>query len=74
MMASDAQKHYTLQYKRGLITTGWFSRVRHPNYLGEMMLYASFAVVAGHVLPWLVLACGSGSGCSCPTCWARRPA
>ncbi len=56
MMASDGQKHYTLQLRRGLITTGWFARVRHPNYLGEMVLYASFAVVAGHWIPWLVLA------------------
>lgn len=56
MMASDAQKYFTLQHKRGLITTGWFARVRHPNYLGEMVLYASFAVVAGHWIPWLVLA------------------
>jgi len=55
MMASDAQKHYTLQHRRGLISTGWFARVRHPNYLGEMILYASFALVAGHVIPWLVL-------------------
>lgn len=56
MMASDAQKYFTLQHRRGLITTGWFARVRHPNYLGEMVLYASFAVVAGHWIPWLVLA------------------
>jgi protein-S-isoprenylcysteine O-methyltransferase Ste14 len=56
MMASDAQKHFTLQVRRGLITTGFFARVRHPNYLGEMVLYAAFAVVAGHVLPWVVLA------------------
>lgn len=56
MMASDAQKHFTLAVRPGLITTGWFARVRHPNYLGEMVLYASFAVVAGHWLPWLVLA------------------
>jgi protein-S-isoprenylcysteine O-methyltransferase Ste14 len=56
MMASDAQKHFTLAERRGLITTGFFARVRHPNYLGEMILYASFAVVAGHWLPWLVLA------------------
>jgi protein-S-isoprenylcysteine O-methyltransferase Ste14 len=55
MMASDAQKHFTLQHRRGLITTGWFARVRHPNYLGEMVLYASFAVVASHWIPWLVL-------------------
>jgi len=56
MMASDAQKHFTLAVRPGLITTGFFARVRHPNYLGEMILYASFAVVAGHVVPWLVLA------------------
>jgi protein-S-isoprenylcysteine O-methyltransferase Ste14 len=56
MMASDAQKHFTLAERRGLITTGFFARVRHPNYLGEMILYGSFAVVAGHWLPWLVLA------------------
>lgn len=56
MMASDAQKHFTLAERRGLITTGFFARVRHPNYLGEMVLYGSFAMVAGHWLPWLVLA------------------
>jgi protein-S-isoprenylcysteine O-methyltransferase Ste14 len=56
MMASDAQKHFTLKVRRGLITTGFFARVRHPNYLGEMMLYAAFAVVAGHWVPWAVLA------------------
>jgi protein-S-isoprenylcysteine O-methyltransferase Ste14 len=56
MMASDAQKHFTLKVRRGLITTGFFARVRHPNYLGEMVLYAAFAVVAGHWIPWLVLA------------------
>lgn len=56
MMASDAQKYFTLQVKRGLITTGFFARVRHPNYLGEMMLYGSFALLAQHWLPWAVLA------------------
>lgn len=56
MMGADTQKYFVLKARRGLITDGWFARVRHPNYLGEMMLYASFAVVAGHVVPWLVLA------------------
>jgi steroid 5-alpha reductase family enzyme len=56
MMASDAQKHFTLQVRRGLITTGFFARVSHPNYLGEMILYGAFAVVAGHWIPWIVLA------------------
>ena len=56
MMASDAQKYFTLQVKRGLITGGMFRHIRHPNYLGEMMLYAAFAMVAGHWIPWVVLA------------------
>ena len=56
MMASDAQKHFTLLVRRGLITTGFFARVRHPNYLGEMMLYGSFALLAQHWAPWAVLA------------------
>ena len=56
MMGSDAQKTFTLRARRGLITDGFFSRVRHPNYLGEMMLYGSFAWIANHWLPWAVLA------------------
>src|SRR3546814_8649818 len=30
--------------------------VRQPNYLGEMMIYASFAMMVGHWLPWVWLA------------------
>jgi protein-S-isoprenylcysteine O-methyltransferase Ste14 len=52
MMGSDAQKYFVLKARRGLITDGFFARVRHPNYLGEMMLYGSFAVVwTGLFLP-----------------------
>lgn len=56
MMGSDAQKFFTLRARRGLITDGFFARIRHPNYLGEMILYGSFALLAGHWLPWAVLA------------------
>lgn len=56
MMASDAQKFFTLEVKKGLITSGFFARVRHPNYLGEMMIYGSFALLSMHWLPWVVLA------------------
>ena len=56
MVGSDAQKYFALRARPGLITDGFFARVRHPNYLGEGLLYASFALVAGHWLPWLVLA------------------
>ena len=55
MVGSDAQKFFVLRARRGLITDGFFARVRNPNYLGEMMLYGSFAVVAGHIAPWIVL-------------------
>ena len=33
-----------------------FRYVRHPNYLGEMMIYGSFALMVWHWLPFLVLA------------------
>jgi protein-S-isoprenylcysteine O-methyltransferase Ste14 len=56
MIASDVQKFVTLQLRRGLITTGMFKRVRHPNYLGEMMVYGSFAMMVWHWIPALVLA------------------
>jgi protein-S-isoprenylcysteine O-methyltransferase Ste14 len=56
MVGADAQKYFVLRARRGLIVDGFFARTRNPNYLGEMMIYASFALVAGHWLPWLVLA------------------
>ncbi len=40
----------------GLITTGFFRHVRHPNYLGEMLIYGAFALVVDHWLPWVILA------------------
>ena len=56
MIAADAQKFYTLRVKRGLITDGLHRYVRHPNYLGEMMIYGSFALMVWHWFPVLVLA------------------
>jgi protein-S-isoprenylcysteine O-methyltransferase Ste14 len=55
MVGADAQKFFVLRARPGLIVDGFFARTRNPNYLGEMMIYASFAIVAGHWLPWLVL-------------------
>jgi protein-S-isoprenylcysteine O-methyltransferase Ste14 len=55
-MASDVQKYVTLQLRRGLITTGMFAKVRHPNYLGEMLVYGSLAMMVWHWIPALVLA------------------
>lgn len=54
--ASDAQKYYTLKYQSGLITEGFFARCRNTNYLGEFLIYTSFAMLAQHWLPFLILA------------------
>ena len=52
---SDAQKYYTLKYQPGLITEGFFARCRNTNYLGEVLIYASFAMLAQHWLPFAIL-------------------
>ena len=52
---SDAQKYFTLKYKKGLITEGFFSRTRNPNYLGEILIYSGFAILAQHWLPFVIL-------------------
>jgi len=52
---SDAQKYFTLKYRQGLITEGFFSRSRNPNYLGEILIYLGFAMLAQHWLPLLIL-------------------
>ncbi|NES91444.1 DUF1295 domain-containing protein, partial [Okeania sp. SIO2B9] len=52
---SDAQKYYTLKYKPGLITEGFFARCRNTNYLGEIFIYLSFAMLVQHWLPYLIL-------------------
>ncbi|MEX0268324.1 DUF1295 domain-containing protein [Leptolyngbyaceae cyanobacterium UHCC 1019] len=53
---SDAQKYYTLKYNPGLITEGFFAKCRNTNYLGEILIYSSFAVLTCHWAPWLILA------------------
>ncbi|MCD8488015.1 MAG: DUF1295 domain-containing protein [Desertifilum sp.] len=53
--ASDAQKYFTLKYQPGLITEGFFARCRNTNYLGEILIYTAFAILAMHWLPILIL-------------------
>lgn len=53
--ASDAQKYFTLKYHSGLITEGFFARCRNTNYLGELLIYFSFAMLAMHWLPFVIL-------------------
>jgi len=52
---SDAQKFYILREKKGLIEDGLFSRTRNPNYLGEIFIYFSFAIMSMHWIPFAVL-------------------
>ena len=55
--AADMQKHTALALRPGqLITTGLFARTRNPNYLGELLIYLSFAVLALHWAPLLIVA------------------
>lgn len=56
MIAADAQKYFTLRERHGLITDGMFRYIRHPNYLGEMVIYAGFALMVWHWVPVVVLA------------------
>lgn len=51
--SSDAQKYFTLKYKTGLITEGFFKRNRNTNYLGELMIYLGFAMLSMHWLGYL---------------------
>jgi protein-S-isoprenylcysteine O-methyltransferase Ste14 len=55
MIGADAQKNATLAVRPGLITGGFYARTRHPNYLGEMLIYASFALMVRHWIPWAIL-------------------
>lgn len=55
--SSDMQKHcYMTLRPSQLMTDGLWTRTRNPNYLGELLIYASFAMVACHWLPVVILA------------------
>jgi steroid 5-alpha reductase family enzyme len=41
--------------KKGLISDGFFERTRNPNYLGEILIYASFAIIAEDTVSWCIL-------------------
>ena len=53
---TDMQKHVELQLNKGhLLHTGLWGFVRNPNYLGELLIYLGFGLLAMHWLPIAVL-------------------
>ncbi|MGZ5280597.1 MAG: methyltransferase family protein, partial [Pseudobdellovibrionaceae bacterium] len=55
LAVSDAQKNLTLKLRPGLITTGMFRYLRHPNYLGQTLIYTSFAMMVWHWVAALIV-------------------
>ena len=53
--ASDAQKYFTLKIKKDLIKEGFFKNIRNTNYLGEVLIYLSFAILSMNYIPFLIL-------------------
>ena len=53
-MLTDVQKYLVLKERRGLIAHGMNGWSRNLNYLGEMMLYASFGVMCQRWEVWAI--------------------
>ena len=53
--ASDSQKYFTLKLKKELITEGFFKHSRNTNYLGEILIYLSFAILSMSYIPLIIL-------------------
>ena len=54
--SSDAQKYFTLRIQKELIKDGFFKNIRNTNYLGEILIYLSFAILSMSYIPFLILA------------------
>ena len=55
MVLTDAQKYLVLRERKGLITHGMMGRSRNCNYLGEMLIYFSFAFLVNNVFVYVGL-------------------
>ena len=53
--ASDAQKYFSLKIRKELINDGFFKRIRNTNYLGETLIYLSFALLSMSIIPFAIL-------------------
>ena len=56
MATADVQKNLLVRYRPGLITDGVCAYTRNPNYLGEIMIYSAYALLASHWIAWAILA------------------
>merc|ERR1711990_20802 len=54
MNGSDGQKFFTLREKKKLLNDGYMLWSRNPNYLGEILIYSSFALVVQRNEPWYI--------------------
>ena len=54
--ASDSQKYFTLKVNKELIDDGFFKNIRNTNYLGEILIYLSFAMLSMSYIPFIILA------------------
>lgn len=55
MVCTDLQKYITLTYKKGLIDNLFLSSNRNTNYLGEIMVYLSFAMCTNKPVGYYIL-------------------
>ncbi|CEM06728.1 unnamed protein product [Vitrella brassicaformis CCMP3155] len=51
---TDAQTYCMLKYRKGLITDGMYQRTRNPGYLGEVLIYAGYCMMAKSWVGWCV--------------------
>ena len=56
MLLTDAQKYLVLRERKGLITHCMHGWSRNMNYVGEIMLYASFGVLVQRTEVWYIYA------------------
>ena len=54
MLGTDTQKYLVLKERKGLITHGFNAISRNCNYLGEIMIYTSFNVIAREPATWVL--------------------
>ena len=55
MIGADAQKFIQLKFKKGLVSDGFFALTRNPNYLGEVLIYGGFGIMANDCIAWVIL-------------------